>query len=132
MEIQLGMTVADIGAGTGYFSPWLSRAAGDAGTVLALDVEADMVRYLKERTAREHLSNVRASLVSSSDPKLAAASVDRVLRSTVFYEIDKMPGFIAVPVGAFADPSFPSPTFSMYEARRHGWVTVPDGIEHMD
>lgn len=52
--------------------------------------------------------------------------------ATVYYEIDKMPGFIAVPVGAFADPSFPAPTFSMYEARKHGWVQVPEAIDHMD
>jgi hypothetical protein len=52
--------------------------------------------------------------------------------ATVCYEVDKMPGMIAVPVGAFADASFPAPTFSMYEARKHGWVAVPDAVEHMD
>jgi hypothetical protein len=40
--------------------------------------------------------------------------------------------FRAVPVGAFADPTFPPPTFSVYEERRHPWVSVPDGAEHMD
>jgi hypothetical protein len=38
---------------------------------------------------------------------------------------------IAVPVGAFADPSFPVPTFSVYEDRMHSWVSLPAGIEHM-
>ena len=52
--------------------------------------------------------------------------------ATVYYDIDGMPGVIAVPVGAFADPSFPPPTFSVYEARKHGWVEVPDEAEHMD
>jgi hypothetical protein len=52
--------------------------------------------------------------------------------STVFYDIDQMPGLIAVPVGAFADPTFPAPSFSVYEARKHGWVRVPDDVEHMD
>lgn len=52
--------------------------------------------------------------------------------STVYYDIDSMPGVIAVPVGAFADPTFPSPTFSVYEDRKHGWVVIPDeNIEHM-
>jgi hypothetical protein len=51
--------------------------------------------------------------------------------STVFFEIDKMPGSIAVPVGAFADATFPSPTFSMYESRKHPWVQVPDDFEHL-
>ena len=52
--------------------------------------------------------------------------------STVYFEIDKMPGFIAVPVGAFGDPHFPAPVVSFYEARKHGWVGVPDSIEHID
>ncbi len=52
--------------------------------------------------------------------------------ATVHYDIDAMPGVIAVPVGAFADPTFPSPRFSVYEARKHGWVKVPEDIEHMD
>lgn len=44
--------------------------------------------------------------------------------STVIYEIDAMPGLIAVAVGAFADPTFPPPRFSIYEERRHPWAAV--------
>jgi hypothetical protein len=44
--------------------------------------------------------------------------------STVFYRIDAMPGLVAIPLGAFADPSFPAPTFSVYEHRKHAWVAV--------
>jgi hypothetical protein len=50
--------------------------------------------------------------------------------STVFYLLDGMPEVVAVPVGAFADPDFPAPRFSVYEARRHGWVGLPHDIEH--
>jgi hypothetical protein len=52
--------------------------------------------------------------------------------ATVFFEVDKMPGSIAVPVGAFADATFPAPTFSMYESRKHPWVAVPDDFQHLD
>ncbi len=52
--------------------------------------------------------------------------------ATVYWTNDEMPGMVAVPVGAFADPSFPGPTFSVYEERKHGWVKVPEDIEHMD
>lgn len=53
--------------------------------------------------------------------------------ATVFYEGDWMPGFVAVPVGAFADPSFPAPTVSIYEARRHRWTDTPElPLERMD
>jgi hypothetical protein len=51
--------------------------------------------------------------------------------STVYYDIADMPGVIAVPVGGFADPSFPPPTFSVYEDRMHSWIRLPEGIEHM-
>lgn len=50
--------------------------------------------------------------------------------STVYYTSDAMEGFIAIPVGAFADPRFPAPTVSVYEERMHGWVHMPDEIEH--
>src|SRR5687767_12325166 len=63
--ITPGMTVADVGAGTGYFAAHLSRAVGDGGRVLALDVEPDMVRYLEERARREQLANVEARRVEA-------------------------------------------------------------------
>jgi hypothetical protein len=52
--------------------------------------------------------------------------------ATVHYSVE---GYdeenIAVPVGAFADPDFPAPSFSVYEERMHSWVSLPAGIEHM-
>ncbi len=50
--------------------------------------------------------------------------------STVFYDMDAMPDFVAIPVGAFADSAFPAPTVSVYEGRKHGWVVPPAGGEH--
>ena len=53
--------------------------------------------------------------------------------STVAYVIDRMPGIVAVPIGAFADPEFPSPRFSVYENRKHAWVAVlGDDIERWE
>lgn len=52
--------------------------------------------------------------------------------STVFYRPDQEPDLIAIAVGAFADPTFPSPWVSVYESRRHPWVTVPTDLEHHD
>src|SRR5437899_10468546 len=49
LGIHPGMRVADVGAGTGYFSRYLSAAVGAAGTVLAVDTEPEFVRYLRER-----------------------------------------------------------------------------------
>jgi hypothetical protein len=52
--------------------------------------------------------------------------------ATVHWENDAMPGSVAVAVGAFADPGFPAPTFSVYEARRHEWAMPAIHLEHMD
>lgn len=52
--------------------------------------------------------------------------------STVYYQLAQLPGFTAVAIGAFADPSFPPPRVSVYEARRHAWTGIPADAEHMD
>ena len=53
--------------------------------------------------------------------------------ATVYYELEVLPGFVVVPVGAFADPSFPAPGVAVYEARRHGWAVSPAlEVEHYD
>jgi hypothetical protein len=54
-----------------------------------------------------------------------------VCGSTVSYRIDMMPGLTAIAIGAFADPDFPPPEFSMYENRKHRWVDIlGDNVEH--
>jgi hypothetical protein len=52
--------------------------------------------------------------------------------ATVFFTDSTVPGVIKVPVGAFADPSFPGPTVSIYESRWHPWVALPAEMEHHD
>lgn len=51
--------------------------------------------------------------------------------STVYYEMQGMEAYLAIPVGAFADPSFPPPTISVYECRMHRWVVPPHDAEHI-
>ena len=51
--------------------------------------------------------------------------------STVFYRNEGLPGQVAAALGAFADPSFPAPAFSVYENRKHAWVSITgEGVEH--
>lgn len=52
--------------------------------------------------------------------------------ATVYYRLDAIPDAIAVAVGAFADPTFPAPRVSVYEARRHPWAGIPEDVEHFD
>lgn len=51
--------------------------------------------------------------------------------ATVYYQPEGYPDHVVVPVGAFAEPGFPVPTFSVYEERMHAWVGLPANIEHM-
>ena len=51
--------------------------------------------------------------------------------ATVYYTLAGQEQHVAIPVGAFADPSFPAPTCSVYEERMHSWVVLPAGVEHM-
>ncbi|MGB7193288.1 MAG: GFA family protein [Collimonas pratensis] len=51
--------------------------------------------------------------------------------ATVYYLCEGREDSVFIPVGAFADPAFPAPTFSVYEERMHSWVEMPAGIEHM-
>ncbi len=52
--------------------------------------------------------------------------------STVYYQLDRAPGAIAIALGAFGDPTFPAPKVSVYEARKHAWVGMPEDVEHID
>lgn len=51
--------------------------------------------------------------------------------ATVYYTIKGAGDYIAIPVGAFAEPAFPGPTFSVYEERMHSWVQMPKDVEHL-
>lgn len=95
MAIEPGSTVADVGAGTGYFLPHLSAAVGPEGRVLGLDIEPDMVRYMEQRVEREGLANVQARQVEPDDPGLAAGSVDRVLVVDTWHHIGDRAAYAA-------------------------------------
>lgn len=86
LDLAPTMTVADIGAGTGYFAVRLARAVPE-GAVIATDAEPDMVRFLGERARREQLSNLRALRVTHAGSGLAAESVDRILVVHVWHHL---------------------------------------------
>lgn len=87
LALSPGMTVADVGAGTGYFSARLAKSVGPTGKVLAVDIEPDMVRYLGERAKRENTPNVEARLGAPDDPKLGTSTVDRILIVDVWHHV---------------------------------------------
>jgi ubiquinone/menaquinone biosynthesis C-methylase UbiE len=87
LEIRAGQVVADVGAGSGYYSVRLARAVGENGRVYATDIQLEMLALLKSKIAAEHLSNVEPVLGTEADPKLPAASVDLVLMVDVYHEL---------------------------------------------
>jgi hypothetical protein len=92
-------------------------------------VFATQARFPRERVTLEGESTVFVRTGDSGGK--ASFHFCRRCGSTVWYTIDAQPDVIAVPTGAFADPSFPPPKFSVYEERIHSWVVVPEGAEHM-
>ncbi|MBC7986322.1 MAG: methyltransferase domain-containing protein [Sphingomonadaceae bacterium] len=85
--IEPGMTVADIGAGNGYYTIRLARRVGAEGRVLAEDIIAETRDRLAERVARERLDNVSVRLGEATDPMLPPASFDRIFMVHMYHEI---------------------------------------------
>jgi len=88
LGVAPGMTVADLGAGTGYFSVHLAKAVGEKGRVLAIDVEPKLVDYMKERAEKAKLAQLVAVLAPVDDPKLPQRGVDLVLIVDTWHHID--------------------------------------------
>ena len=87
--IAKGMTVADIGAGEGYYTIRLASRVGRDGRVLAQDIIAATRDALAQRVARERLANVSVRLGLPADPRLPDASFDRVLMVHMYHEIEQ-------------------------------------------
>jgi len=88
LGLRPGQAVADLGAGTGYFSRHLSRAVGPAGAVLAVDPEPNLVAWLRDRAEREGTPNVVPVLASRDTPRLPHGSVDVVLVVDTYHHLD--------------------------------------------
>jgi cyclopropane fatty-acyl-phospholipid synthase-like methyltransferase len=85
--IAPGMTVADIGAGEGYYTIRLSARVGPKGRVVAEDIVPEVRDALAQRVLRERLDNVSVRLGEPDDPKLPENSFDRVLMVHMYHEI---------------------------------------------
>ena len=93
-NIQPGMTVADIGAGNGYYTIRLAERVGPKGRVLAQDIDADALHRLGLRVERERLDNVSIKLGSPDDPNLPEASFDRIFLVHMYHEVSEPYAFL--------------------------------------
>jgi len=87
LGIVPGKNVADIGAGSGWFTVRAARRVGPTGVVLAEDINPLAIEHIGKRVLTENLSNVRTVLGSADDPRLPSGSVDAVLMLKVYHEI---------------------------------------------
>ena len=84
-----GATVADVGAGSGYFTVRLASRVGPKGRVFANDLQPEMLKLLAARLAREQVANVTLVHGAVDNPKLPVASIDLVLMVDVYHEFSE-------------------------------------------
>jgi len=87
LGIKQGSNVADIGAGSGWFTVRAARRVGNGGIVYAVDINRDYLDYIENRSKRESLANIRVILGKEDDPLLPAKSVDAVLLLKTYHEV---------------------------------------------
>jgi len=87
LGIDQGKALADIGAGSGWFSVRAARRVTPAGLVYAVDINPEAIRYIRKRTVREGIGNVHTILGKPEDPLLPVESIDAVLLLKTYHEV---------------------------------------------
>ncbi|MDQ2731936.1 MAG: class I SAM-dependent methyltransferase [Armatimonadota bacterium] len=123
LKIQRGDTVADIGAGSGYLLPYLSRAVGPQGRVYAEEIQAAFLPRLKERARR--LGNVTVVLGTAGNPQLPRNKIDLFVLLTVYHEVQAPVQFLRT-LRAFGKPGTRLAIID-FDASRRGYPPAPPG-----
>lgn len=87
LGITPGKSVADIGAGSGWFTVRAARRVGKGGAVYAVDINPEAISYIDERARKEKLRNVKSILGKADDPLLPKDAVDSVLLLKTYHEV---------------------------------------------
>ena len=87
LDLKPGMTVADVGAGTGFHAFRMAPLVGPKGKVLAVDIQPEMLALIEARATKEKVENVVAVKSLEADPKLPAGEVDLILMVDVYHEL---------------------------------------------
>ena len=87
LDLKPGMVVADIGAGSGYYTSRLAAKVGPSGRVYATDIQAGMIALLTERVKAEGLTNVATVLGTMDDPRLPPRAIDLAIMVDVYHEL---------------------------------------------
>src|SRR5262245_40210871 len=87
LKIKPGDHVADIGAGSGYYSLKLANIVGDKGKVYATDVQPEMVAIIRAKMKKQGVKNIDPILCTELDPKLPASAIDLIFMVDVYHEM---------------------------------------------
>ena len=101
LELKPGMVVADIGAGSGYYSSRIAKRVGPTGRVYATDIQQGMIDILDRRITAEGLTNVTTVLGGMDDPRLPPASIDLAIMVDVYHELQQPQLFLQRLKGTF-------------------------------
>jgi len=96
LNIKPGEVIADIGAGTGYFTFRLAHHVGDKGKVYAVDVSPDMIRHINRRSRDTQATNVVAILADNDDPLLPEQSVNRIFICDVWHHVENQTKYLSL------------------------------------
>jgi predicted methyltransferase len=94
LALRPGQAVADLGAGTGYFSRYLAAAIGPDGTVFAVEVEPALVAHLRARAEREGAVNIVPVLASTDNPRLPVAGLDLIFIANTYHHLDHRAAYL--------------------------------------
>jgi SAM-dependent methyltransferase len=94
LDLRPGMTVADVGAGSGYYTVRLAQKVGPEGRVYATDIQPGMLSLLQRRATRDQLTNIVPVLGAVDDPKLPPGSLDLALMVDVYHELSAPQAFV--------------------------------------
>jgi len=140
LNLKPGMTVADIGAGTGIFSRALARAVAPGGTVYAVDVDRGLVDYIGQRAKQENLGNIQPVLGEFDDPKLPSRNVDVAFFHDVMHHIEHREAYLKTLASYLKpsarivlieiDPGNPNHPHQQHVEKEHGMQLSKESVTH--
>ncbi len=126
MGLKNGDVVADLGAGTGYFTRRLAKAVAPSGRVYAVDIQPEMIDLLKQNMQKAGVSNVVAVLGTADDPKLPRESCDWILLVDVYHEFQQPKAMLA----RMREALKPTGRMALVEYRLEGLSALHVSEEH--
>ena len=125
LGLKQGMTAADVGAGTGYFTVRMAKLVGPEGKVYACDIQQQMLEMLRKRLRAEKIENVELVRGTVTDPMLPQAGMDLILMVDVYHELSEPQAMLRKMKDALA----PNGRLVLLEFRKED-PAVPIRLEH--